>query len=193
MGLSEKVYRVLVKAYPAHYRARYAEPMQQLFRDGLRDAHTFAERAALWMRTLADWAVSVPARYWEGATPHRPQLSSLDSGRRCLFFARLEASSFSRNEITLEHLLLGIVRQEPSLVANSEAVVRAIEAGEPAGRRLPPMEDLRLSGQTVRAWVGAREFARAAGRQVTPKDLVEGILREPESLAARLLREHLKT
>jgi len=190
MNLSERVYRVLVKAYPAHYRTRYAEPMEQLFRDRLREAHTFAERTLLWMRTLADWAVTVPARCWEGFTPHVPQLSLLDSGRRCLFFASREASSFSRNEITLEHLLLGILRQEPSLVANSETVVRAIEASEPAGRRIPPMEDLRLGGQTVRVWVGAQEFARAAGRQVTPKDLVEGILREPESLAARLLREH---
>jgi hypothetical protein len=190
MNFSEKAYRVLVKAYPSHYRARYAEPMEQIFRDRLREKRTFPGRALLWMRTLADWAVSVPARYWEGPTPHVPQLSLLDSGRRCLFFARSEASSFSRNEITLEHLLLGILRQEPSLVADSEAVIRAIEAQEPAGRRIPPMEDLRLSGQTVRVWVGAQEFARAAGRHVTPKDLVEGILREPESLAARLLREH---
>ena len=58
--------------------------------------------SALWASTLADWAVSVPKQYWEGATPH-PHLdfASLDPGRRCMFFARHEASSFSREEIKL--------------------------------------------------------------------------------------------
>ena len=44
--------------------------MEQLFRDRLREVRTFAGLAVLWARTLADWAVSVPARHWERATPH---------------------------------------------------------------------------------------------------------------------------
>jgi hypothetical protein len=191
MGLSEKVYHILLLAYPRHYRLIYAEPMRQLFRDRLREVHSISELLALWARTLADWAVSVPKQYWEGATPH-PHLdfASLDPGRRCMFLARHEASSFSRNEIKLEHLLLGVLREEPSVVCDADAVVRAIEANEPAGRRPPPMEDLRCSWETIRVWEAASKLARAEGRQVAPRDLVAGILREQETLAARLLREH---
>lgn len=194
MSFSEKVYRFLLRAYPSAYRSRYAEPMQQLFRDRLREVRSFADLAALWARTLVDWAVSVPIQYWERNIHLRPHLSFLDSGRQCIFFARAEASSFSSNEITLEHLLLGILRQEPSLVANAENVVRAIERNQPASRRIPPMEDLRLSVETRRVWEGANAAAKAAGRtQTAPRDLVEGILREPDTLAARLLRENPPT
>lgn len=191
MSLSEKIYHILLRAYPRHYRSVYAEPMEQLFRDRLREVHSVAGVAALWMRTLADWAVSVPTQYWEGPTPHSHlDFASLDSGRQCMFFARHEASSFSRDEIKLEHLLLGILRREPSVVHDARAVVHAIEANEPAGRRLPPMEDLRLSWETIRVWEAARKVARAEGRQINPEDLVAGILREEGTLAARLLREH---
>jgi hypothetical protein len=113
--------------------------MEQLFRDRLRRVHSFTYFVALWRRMLVDWVVSVPARYWErvGAPIHSS--SSADPERRCLFFARSEASSFSWREITVEHLLLGVLREEPSLVSGVvlEAVVRAIEASEPAGRRVP--------------------------------------------------------
>jgi hypothetical protein len=191
MSFSEKVYHILLLAYPRHYRSIYTEPMQQLFRDRLREIHSISELSALWVRTLADWAVSVPKQYWEGATPHpHPHFAALDPGRQCMFLARHEASSFSRDEIKLEHLLLGVLRKEPSLVHDARAVVRAIEASEPAGRRLPPMEDLRCSWETIRVWEAASKTARAARRQVAPQDLVAGILREKDTLAARLLREH---
>src|SRR5580700_9100130 len=113
MSLSEKAYRLLLRAYPLDYRGRYAEPMEQLFRDRLREVRTFAGLAALWMRTLADWALTVPARHWERATPHTDFALPTDPYRRCIFFACYEACSFSRNEITVEHLLMGILRQEP--------------------------------------------------------------------------------
>lgn len=94
----------------------------------------------------------------------------------------------------MEHLLLGIRREEPSLVSGValEAVVREIEASEPAGRRVPPMEDLRLAGEVIRVIGAAREIAFTAGRrEVSPADLAEGILREESTVAARLLREYI--
>jgi hypothetical protein len=194
MSFSEKIYRVLVRAYPRDYRSRYAEPMEQLFRDRLRQVHSFTDFVALWRRMLADWAVSVPAHYWERVGAHIHSSPLADPARRCLFFARSEASSFSRREITVEHLLLGLLREQPSLVSGValEAVVRTIEASEPAGRRVPPMEDLRLADEAIRVIAAAREIARAAGRrQVSPTDLARGILRQENTLAARLLREHI--
>jgi len=172
--------------------------MEQLFHDRLREVHTFAGLAVLWAQTLTDWAVSVPARHWERATPHSHYNwpADLDPYRRCLFFARREASSFSRSEITLEHLVLGILRQEPSLVPEGarESMVRTIEANEPAIRRIPPVEDLRLSRATIRVAIAANVIAQTAGRkEVAPRDLVAGILREKDTLAARLLRKYIPT
>lgn len=81
----------------------------------------------------------------------------------------------------MEHLLLGILREEPSLVPGValEAVVREIEASEPAGRSVPPMEDLRLAGEVIRVIGAAKKIALTDGpREVSPADLAGGILRE---------------
>jgi hypothetical protein len=193
MSFSEKVYHFLLRAYPSAYRDRYAAPMEQLFRDRLRDTHTFSGLASFWLRTLADWAVSVPACYRERVTQPTHFGALAESARRCVFFARSEASSFSSREITVEHLLLGILREEPSLVpaGSLEAVQRAIEASEPACRRVPPVEDLRVSEQARRVLQAATEIAQAAGNQpILPRDLAAGILRQRDTLAAQLLREH---
>src|SRR5262249_36384484 len=102
-----------------------------------------------------------------------------------------------REEIAAEHLLLGILRQDPSLVPARaiEAMRRAIEA-KAEGWALRPKRRLRtraipLSAETDRAVAAAKEIAQAAGRKVLPRDLATGILREPNSFAAGLLRDHL--
>jgi len=169
--------------------------MEQLFRDRLREVRTFAGLAVLWARTLADWAVSVPARHWERAGPHGHFALAEDPFRRCVFFACYEATMFSRREITVEHLLLGVLRQDPSLVpeAGREAMVLAIASHEPTTRRrFAVTRDLRLSRETARVVAAAKEIAHAEGRQqVAPRDLATGILLEPDTLAARLLREYV--
>lgn len=193
-AFSEKIYGFLLRAYPRGYRTRYAQPMAQLFRDRLGEVRTHSNLVALWTRTLADWVVSVPARHWEQLLSRLHRSPFADSARRCFVFASAEASSFSRREITVEHLLLGIMREERSQfsAAAQEAVCRAIESSEPAGRRVPPMEDLRLSDQTRRVIASAKQIAAAAGRQeISPSDLVAGIQLESNTMAARLLREHL--
>ena len=110
----------------------------------------------------------MPARYWEQFLPRVHRSPFADPARRCLFFARAEASSFSRREISVEHLLLGVLREEPSLVSSAgrEAVVRAVEASEPAGRREPPMEDLRISDEARRVGETALGVASTSIRRV---------------------------
>jgi hypothetical protein len=192
MNFSEKLYDLLLHAYPAHYRARYAEPMRQLFRDQLRAKDTFMELAAFWIRTLADWAVSVPAQY-RMRNPGPGHLKFLAPSRRCIFFARQEASSFSKPEIGLEDLLIGIARQEPSLFLDAEALVRAINAKEPLARGLPPTKHLPLSREIKRVLADAHEMAQTAGRRgVKPQDLAEGILRQQDTFAGRLLRDYIR-
>jgi hypothetical protein len=190
MSFSEKIYRILLRAYPCEYRRRYAEPMEQLFRDRLRNVKTWADFAAFWWQTLADWVSSVPARYWERTVQHQGILQLDASARRSIFFARFEASSFSRREITVEHLLLGILRSERSLLPPAACleILSAIESNEPSGRRIPPTEDLPLSMQARSVIAVANEIARQSGRPIAPADLAQAIRREGKSLAADLLR-----
>ena len=56
---SEKIYRFLLRAYSRDFRSRYAGPMEQLFRDLLREV-LLRRVDDTWARTLADWVVSVP-------------------------------------------------------------------------------------------------------------------------------------
>ncbi len=59
--VSEKIYALLLHAYPPSHREQYAAAMMQLFRDQCRDAWAEAENLGLlklWMRSLPDLAGS---------------------------------------------------------------------------------------------------------------------------------------
>jgi predicted permease len=62
MRLSTRLYRRLVKLYPAGFRESYSGPLEQQFREDYAEARGSAARAALWLRTLADFARSMPAQ-----------------------------------------------------------------------------------------------------------------------------------
>jgi putative ABC transport system permease protein len=56
-----RYYRILLKLYPARFREEFAAPLERQFSDEYRETHGAGQRAIFWLRTLADWAVSVPA------------------------------------------------------------------------------------------------------------------------------------
>ena len=149
----------------------------------------------LWCHTLADWVVSVPPSY--RPVPTGALYGSFgEPARRCVFFAHYEAHSFARRKVTVNHLLLGILRQQPALVPPGarELAVRAVEQEEPLPRRHPApasTTDLKLGDDAARVVTAATGIAHAAGRRtVTPSDLASAILETSDGLAARLLREH---
>jgi hypothetical protein len=68
MNLHERIYRRLLRLYPAAFRARYGDAMISLFREQLRDARTSGERrqiASLWARCLVDLVVTVPKQHFD--------------------------------------------------------------------------------------------------------------------------------
>ena len=205
MRLSERIYRILLKAYPAAYRERYEEPMAQLFSDQLRAAHTAWDLAVLWLRTTADLIRTVPRRHVE--TPHSlyglesaqsiPRVPWSLAARKSVFYARYEASSFARKTITTEDLLLGILREDPQLQELAggaqavEAMRRLIQDRETRARRVPPDEDLPLNEACRSALALAKEEApKAAATEASPRHLLAGILLQERTLAAQLLRDH---
>jgi hypothetical protein len=57
---SLKLYRWFLKLYPATFRENYAELLEGEFRDELRESTGTAALCALWIRLIADIAISVP-------------------------------------------------------------------------------------------------------------------------------------
>jgi len=120
-----------------------------------------------------------------------------EKARRVIFYARYEASRFGATKIEPEHLLLGLVREAPLLVNQflttdisevdfRERIVAHTVMGEP----IPTSVDLPLSDSAkgVLAY-GAEEADRLGHRSIGPEHLTLGLLREENSLAARLLQE----
>ncbi len=61
MATSNRLYRLLLKLYPARFREEFAAPLERQFSDEYREARGAGARARLWLRTLADMAATVPA------------------------------------------------------------------------------------------------------------------------------------
>ena len=62
MRFSLRVYRLLLKLYPASFREDYHAPLQQQFRDELVDVTGPRALARFWARTLWDFALSMPVQ-----------------------------------------------------------------------------------------------------------------------------------
>lgn len=61
--MSEKLYALLLRLYPAHFRRNWEEDALQLFRDRLGDERGAFRRLRLWFDLLADLAVSAPREH----------------------------------------------------------------------------------------------------------------------------------
>ena len=61
--MSEKIYALLLRLYPSHFRVSYGEAALQLFRDRARDEKGFFPTVRLWLDLLADLVISVPREY----------------------------------------------------------------------------------------------------------------------------------
>lgn len=61
--MSERIYRWLLRLYPAQFRAAYGDAALQLFRDRLRDERGFFPSLQLWLDLITDLVVSVPREH----------------------------------------------------------------------------------------------------------------------------------
>lgn len=101
IDVSVWLYRLLLAAYPASFREEYGEAMVQLFGDTARDALRrggVLGLSALWLRTLADFTISVIRQYRDQPAPVRSEsvlLSDLLQKWRRLGTEALSVSAFS--------------------------------------------------------------------------------------------------
>lgn len=60
MRRSLRLYRLLLKLYPAAFREHYEAPLERQFKDDLAEVHGTRGAARFWLATLADFAQSMP-------------------------------------------------------------------------------------------------------------------------------------
>jgi hypothetical protein len=120
-----------------------------------------------------------------------------EKARRTIFFGRYEASQFGSPYIESEHLLLGLLREDKSLVnrfLKSHAAVESIrkQVGEQTviREKVSTSVDLPLSNECKRILAYAMEEADNLSHKVIGTGhLFLGVLRENDCFAAKLLRE----
>lgn len=119
-----------------------------------------------------------------------------EKARRTIFFARYEASQFGSNYITLEHLLLGLLREDPWLQRQlgplglqrvREYIVKQSQLG---GKSLSTAVDLPLDPACQQVLIQMAEVIEAIPhRMIDSSDLVLGLLAKEASVAAAALRK----
>jgi len=67
--MSEKLYALLLRLYPSHFREEYGREALQLFHDRARDERGFFARVRLWLDLLFDLTVSLPREYLHIPSP----------------------------------------------------------------------------------------------------------------------------
>lgn len=119
-----------------------------------------------------------------------------ERGRRAIFFARYEASSFGSPEITSAELLLGILREDKTVAMHLasgavEAIRKEVEQLAPKRQSVSTSVDLPVSIEARRALAyAAEEAGNLNHKHIQTPHLVLGLLRVEDSLAAKLLRKH---
>lgn len=121
-----------------------------------------------------------------------------EPARRVIFFARYEALQFGSSEIKSEHLLLGWIREDKTLMyglLTPDDVVRNIRRAVESRYKFPVkvrgQEDIPLSreSKTMLA-IAANEADKRSEAHIGTDHLLLGLISKRFSLPARLLKKH---
>jgi ATP-dependent Clp protease ATP-binding subunit ClpC len=118
--------------------------------------------------------------------------------RRVIFFARYEVSQFGASAIETEHLLLGLLREEKSILSrffpvrtSIDLIRKQIEGHVIIREKISTSLEIPLSGESKNVLrYGAEEADSLSHREIRPEHLFLGLLREKGSLGANILREN---
>jgi ATP-dependent Clp protease ATP-binding subunit ClpC len=120
-----------------------------------------------------------------------------ERARRVIFWSRYIASQRGCPEIEVEHLLLGLLREDMDLAERFlgsawavESVWRRVDQSRPAGEKPLGPGDLPLNSEGKRALAFAAEEAdQVSNKSIGTGHLLLGLLREEKCLAAVILDE----
>src|SRR5690242_588826 len=119
-----------------------------------------------------------------------------EKARRVIFFARYEASEYGSHYIETEHLLLGLLREDPSLEtrflgpdSSIEKIRAEIEKRITRGERFGTSVEVPLSKEAKKILnLAAEEAERLGHGYVGTEHMLLGMLQVDGSLAAQVLR-----
>jgi len=119
-----------------------------------------------------------------------------EKARRVIFFARYEASQYGSPFMETEHFLLGILREDKSLVRHclppgaSATIRKKVDALTPTSEKVATSVDLPVSEPSKRVLAyAAEESERLNQKHIGTEHLLLGLLREEKEKAARILEE----
>ena len=164
LRISDRLYRRLVRLYPAAYRQEYGEPMAQLFRDCCAaecSVSGYRGLALTWWRALAELVPSLLREYRQEWSTGAPRAVT-PRARRSLAIALHQARSAGRREITPDDVLRGL-SAEPEGVAGR--VLRGLPASRPSSA-LSGSAPARLLRGSRRATAGLLRSAEAEARRL---------------------------
>ena len=120
-----------------------------------------------------------------------------ERSRRIIFFARYEALQYGSPVIAPEHILLGLLREDKTVVGrffpsggvtSADKLRAEIEERVVVRDRIPQSAELQLSPETKKVlFYASEEGRRQKDRLVGPEHLLIGLLREERSIAAEIL------
>ncbi len=121
-----------------------------------------------------------------------------ETAKRVIFFSRYMASQVGSPWIDTEHMLLGLLVADQRLARRflgspwaAEEVWKEIEPTKPMGEPISVDQNLPLSNANKRVLAyGAEESYRLSDKHIGSEHLLLGLLREKESFAAGILRQH---
>ena len=120
-----------------------------------------------------------------------------ERSRRIIFFARYEALQYGSPVIAPEHVLLGLLREDKTVVGRffpfrtdlgTDKIRAEVESRAVVRDRISQSAELQLSAQTKKVLFYASEESRKQkNRFIGPEHLLIGLLREERSVAAEIL------
>lgn len=118
--------------------------------------------------------------------------------RRVIFMARYEVSRFGAAAIETEHLLLGLLHEEESILSrffparpSIDAIRAQVEERVLIREKIPEFIEVPLSAESKNVLgYGAEEADSLSHREIKPEHLLLGLLKEKDSLGAKILREN---
>ena len=120
-----------------------------------------------------------------------------ERSRRIIFFARYEALQYGSPVIAPEHVLLGLLREDKTVVGRffpfrpdigTDKIRAEVEERVVVRDRIPQSSELQLSTETKKVLFYASEESRKQkARLIGPEHILVGLLREERSVAAEIL------
>ena len=178
--MSEKLFRLLLRLYPSHFRDSYRDEALQLFRDRLRDEKGPSAALRLWVDLVCDFIVTVPCQYLRPKPALRVEMLQKPSNGAPALFVLEDATPSTKS--LLSGTLLSILAL--TLLSFSQAQIRSARH-EP----MPPSHSTLIQRENSQLQSGDKKRTEIAATKTGAAEVGE-LHRFIEAVAANLKKRY---